>query len=184
MRFCMGAVLLCCSIGCTQEMPTDQEMITNFVHNESAFTKLVQIVQEGMPGEHYPAFENDRDSVLLSSIDREKTFLLDSLLCVVGVERMFYTGTDAPAEMKRDSIASRRIEFLYASRGLSISGATKEYVYAPQLRKTLPSPQDSAIYMVKIVQEDLERLSETYSQNIELYRPLKGDWYICREREN
>lgn len=184
MRLGIGIVLLCVFTGCSQEIPTDREMITNFVQNEPAFTKLVQIIQGGLPGEHYPAFENDPDSVRLAGIGRKKTVLLDSLLRVVDVERVFYTGGDTPSECRADSIYSRRIEFLYYSYGLSISGGTKKYVYAPHLKKTLSPSKESSIYVMKIVQEDLDKLSAAYSQNIELYRPIKDDWYICLEREN
>lgn len=176
----------CCSES-KDERPTDQEMISNFNSNQSAFVRLQTIISDSMPGDHYPAYENDPDSLRLSMLSKEKKALLDSLLQVVGIERIFYTGIDAQPEFVQDTIHSKRIDFLYYSYGLSVSGGSKEYVYAPYLKERISqtmTSNDLKYSMVKIVNEDLDELSKTYSQNIELYRPIKGDWYICLERDN
>lgn len=174
--------------GCTYNgMPTDRAMIAHFTENEVAFVKLQHLIGENIPGEHYPAFDHDPDSSRLSMIPAEKKVALDSLLKVVGVERVFYTGTDTQSEFRQDTIYSKRIEFLYYSFGLSISGGAKKYVYAPRLKEKISQSQayeDSEYYIRKIVCEDLDELSETYSQDVELYRPIKDDWYICLERNN
>lgn len=180
--------LLCVFAGCTYgEMPTDKAMIAHFTENEAAFVRLQHLIGENLPGEHYPAFDHDPDSSRLSMIPVEKKAVLDSLLKVVGVERVFYTGTDTQPEFMQDTIYSKRIEFLYYSFGLSISGGAKKYVYAPHLKEKISQSQaceDSEYYIRKIVSEDLDELSETYSQDVELYRPIKDDWYICLERNN
>ncbi|MCI6643048.1 MAG: DUF4948 family protein, partial [Bacteroidales bacterium] len=123
----------------------------------------------------------------LLTISAEKKALLDSLLQAVGVKRVFYTGTDTQPEFMQDTIYSKRIEFLYHSFGLSISGGTKKYVYAPHLKEIISQSQayeDSIYYIRKITTEDLDELSKTYLQEVELYRPIKDDWYICLERSN
>lgn len=180
--------LLCVFAGCTHNgMPTDKVMIAHFTENESAFVQLQHLIDEDLPGERYPAFDNALDSFRLSAISAEKKALLDSLLKVVGVERVFYTGTDTPAEFIQDTIYSKRIEFLYHSFGLSISGGAKKYVYAPHLKEIIAQYQtydDIEYYIRKITNEDLDELSKTYSQEVELYRPIKDDWYICLERSN
>lgn len=174
--------------GCTYNgMPTDRAMIAHFTENEVAFVKLQHLIGENIPGEHYPAFDHDPDSSRLSMIPAEKKVALDSLLKVVGVERVFYTGTDTQSEFRQDTIYSKRIEFLYYSFGLSISGGAKKYVYAPRLKEKISQSQayeEPKYYIRKIVCEDLDELSETYSQDVELYRPIKDDWYICLERNN
>lgn len=179
---------LCVFAGCTYNgMPTDRAMIAHFTENEVAFVKLQHLIGENIPGEHYPAFDHDPDSSRLSMIPAEKKVALDSLLKVVGVERVFYTGTDTQSEFRQDTIYSKRIEFLYYSFGLSISGGAKKYVYAPRLKEKIFQSQayeDPKYYIRKIVCEDLDELSETYSQDVELYRPIKDDWYICLERNN
>lgn len=180
--------LLCVFAGCTYgEMPTDKAMIAHFTENEAAFVKLQYLIGEKLPGEHYPAFDHDPVSSRLSTIPAEKKTLLDSLLKVVSVERVFYTGTDTQSEFMQDTIYSKRIEFLYHSFGLSISGGAKKYVYAPHLKENIAQSQaygDSKYYVRKITHEDLDELSKTYSQDVELYRSIKDDWYICLERSN
>lgn len=179
---------LCVFAGCTHNgMPTDKAMIAHFTENEVAFVKLRHLIGENLPGEHYPAFDHDPDSSRLSTISAEKKALLDSLLQAVRVERLFYTGTDSQSEFMQDTIYSKRIEFLYHSFGLSISGGAKKYVYAPHLKERISQYQaygDSKYYIRKITNEDLDELSKTYSQEVELYRPIKDDWYICLERSN
>lgn len=186
-------ILTCISLlyvfaGCTDnEMPTDKAMIAHFTENELAFVKLQHLISENLTGEHYPAFDHDPDSSRLLTISAEKKALLDSLLQAVGVKRVFYTGTDTQPEFMQDTIYSKRIEFLYHSFGLSISGGTKKYVYAPHLKEIISQSQayeDSIYYIRKITTEDLDELSKTYLQEVELYRPIKDDWYICLERSN
>lgn len=86
--------------------------------------RLQHLIGNNLPGEHYPAFDHDPDSSRLSTISAEKKALLDSLLKVVGVERVFYTGTDTQPEFR--------------------------YVYAPHLKENIAQSQaceDSEYYI-------------------------------------
>ena len=62
---------------------------------------------------------------------------------------------------------------LFHTWGISVSGGYKEYIYATEM------------YIVeRITEEDLDQVSQRYSVNIELYRPIKNGWYIHLSREN
>ena len=81
---------------------------------------------------------------------------------------------------------------LFHTWGISVSGGYKEYIYAPNLEdhiknynKEVALDPTTEMYIVeRITEEDLDQVSQRYSVNIELYRPIKNGWYIHLSREN
>ena len=81
---------------------------------------------------------------------------------------------------------------LFHTYGISVSGGYKEYIYAPNLEDNIKNydkevaldPTTEMYIIERITKEDLEQVSQRYSVNIELYRPIKNGWYIHLSREN
>lgn len=184
------ALLCLISASCSDaNIPTDQEMIDNFNKHALVFDEIRQLIATDMPVGHYPLFQYDRDSVEMAQVPLEKRLLLDSLLKTAGIERVYYTEKDFDVI---DTIYAKRITFLYYAWGLSITGGAKSYVYAPHLEDALKSYEEELLadpelgkFMIqKLTDEDLDKVAQQHSTDLELYRPIKDDWYIHLSWDN
>lgn len=186
-------ILYCTMLmGCRESnRPSDSEMQEHFARHERVFEALRQLIEEGLAGNSYPPYHSATDTDNLEDATLHKLARLDSLLRFAAIERVYYTGTDVDSSYK-SGICARWIYFPYYSSGLSVTGCTKGFIYAPGLSRYMddynarlrrdPSEQEYLIQMLS--SEDLDDLSSRYSSNLELYRPLGGDWYLYFERDN
>lgn len=179
-------------IGCQESnRPSDHEMQEHFARHEGDFEELRQLIEEGLAGNSYPPYSSTIDTDSLEDAIRHKLARLDSLLGFVDIERVYYTGTDADSAY-RSGIYARWIYFPYYSSGLSITGCTKGFIYAPGLSRHMDDynsrlrqdPGEQEYLIQELSNKDLDDLSSRYNSNLELYRPLGGDWYIYFERDN
>lgn len=79
------------------------------------------------------------------------------------------------------------ISLLYYSYGISISGGYKEYLYQPNLKDKIiennelvaKDPESEKFYVERITNKETGKvIRELESSSIDLYRPIKGFWYI------
>ena len=76
--------------------------------------------------------------------------------------------------------------------GLSVSGGYKEYIYAPSLpaemkkysEELAQDPVLARLIVKGITNEDLDQVARRYSTSLELYRPIRGAWYLHLSRED
>ena len=163
--------------GCTRNnMPSDHQMLENFNLNESEFERLRDISVK-YDRFHYPPYdETDSTAYIISYKDKKE---LDSLIKKLDIMSIQYDGIS-------------EVCLLFHTWGISVSGGYKEYIYAPNLEdniknynKEVALDTTTEMYIVeRITEEDLDQVSQRYSVNIELYRPIKNGWYIHLSREN
>ena len=163
--------------GCTRNnMPSDHQMLENFNLNESEFERLRDISVK-YDRFHYPPYdETDSTAYIISYKDKKE---LDSLIKKLDIMSIQYDGIS-------------EVCLLFHTWGISVSGGYKEYIYAPNLEdhiknynKEVALDPTTEMYIVeRITEEDLDQVSQRYSVNIELYRPIKNGWYIHLSREN
>lgn len=171
-------VFLFLVIGCKKKttIPSDNSMLNSFNLHEATFEKLKDISFK-YNDFHYPPYD-EMDSVI-SAILPEDEKQLDSLLQELKVSRII-------------SSDSTEVRLLLHTWGISISGGYKEYVYssklADQLRQyneeCIQNPNLEKFLVSRITQENLDQVAQRYSTNLEIYRPIKGFWYIHLSREN
>ncbi|WP_242401836.1 DUF4948 family protein [Prevotella disiens] len=157
-------------------MPSDHQMLENFNLNESEFERLRDISVK-YDRFHYPPYdETDSTAYIISYKDKKE---LDSLIKKLDIMSIQYDGIS-------------EVCLLFHTWGISVSGGYKEYIYAPNLEdhiknynKEVALDPTTEMYIVeRITEEDLDQVSQRYSVNIELYRPIKNGWYIHLSREN
>ena len=168
-------ILLLC--GCTRNnMPSDHQMLENFSLNESEFERLRNISVK-YNRFHYPPYnETESTAYTISYKDKKE---LDSLIKKLNIMSIQYDGIS-------------EVCLLFHTYGISVSGGYKEYIYAPNLEDNIKNydkevaldPTTEMYIIERITKEDLEQVSQRYSVNIELYRPIKNGWYIHLSREN
>lgn len=163
--------------GCTRNnMPSDHQMLENFSLNESEFERLrnISIKYDRF---HYPPYnETESTAYTISYKDKKE---LDSLIKKLNIMSIQYDGIS-------------EVCLLFHTYGISVSGGYKEYIYAPNLEDNIKNydkevaldPTTEMYIIERITKEDLEQVSQRYSVNIELYRPIKNGWYIHLSREN
>ena len=164
-------------LGCTRNnMPSDHQMLENFNLNESEFERLRNIsVKYGKF--HYPPYDETESTAYTISYKDKKE--LDSLIKKLNIMSIQYDGIS-------------EVCLLFHTYGISVSGGYKEYIYAPNLEDNIKNydkevaldPTTEMYIIERITKEDLEQVSQRYSVNIELYRPIKNGWYIHLSREN
>lgn len=169
------------------DIPSDDRMIELYENNETAFETIRKITGK-YNSFHYPLFDKtDSIEISLSSDDRN---ILDSLLRELGVQRIFYHNKDSIIKPETDNI---EIELLYYSWGLSVSGGCKEYIYKPNLKKEIEKyneminldPSFEEYHVMKIINQDLDKAAQNYStSSIDLYRPIKDNWFIHLNYDN
>ena len=170
-------VFVFCFLGCARNnMPSDHQMLENFSLNESEFERLrnISIKYDRF---HYPPY-NDTESTAYTISYKDKKEL-DSLIKELNIMSIQYDGIS-------------EVCLLFHTYGISVSGGYKEYIYAPNLEDNIKNydkevaldPTTEMYIIERITKEDLEQVSQRYSVNIELYRPIKNDWYIHLSREN
>ena len=163
--------------GCTRNnMPSDHQMLENFSLNESEFERLRNISVK-YNRFHYPPYnETESTAYTISYKDKKE---LDSLIKKLNIMSIQYDGIS-------------EVCLLFHTYGISVSGGYKEYIYAPNLEDNIKNydkevaldPTTEMYIIERITKEDLEQVSQRYSVNIELYRPIKNGWYIHLSREN
>ena len=96
------------------------------------------------------------------------------MLKVIGCERVYYTNP----EMIREG-RPVKLTFQYWSRGYSIGGTGKNYVYFPEL------PQMITKWRQGLVEgkETEPVLDEIAYEDTTIYRHITGDWYIQLEHD-
>ena len=157
-------------------MPSDHQMLENFSLNESEFERLrnISIKYDRF---HYPPYnETESTAYTISYKDKKE---LDSLIKKLNIMSIQYDGIS-------------EVCLLFHTCGISISGGYKEYIYTPNLEDNIKNydkevaldPTTEMYIIERITKEDLEQISQRYSVNIELYRPIKNGWYIHLSREN
>ena len=164
-------------LGCTRNnMPSDHQMLDNFSLNESEFERLKNISIK-YDRFHYPPYnETESTAYTISYKDKKE---LDSLIKKLNIMSIQYDGIS-------------EVCLLFHTYGISVSGGYKEYIYAPNLEDNIKNydkevaldPTTEMYIIERITKEDLEQVSQRYSVNIELYRPIKNAWYIHLRREN
>lgn len=163
--------------GCIRNnMPSDHQMLENFNLNESEFERLRNISVK-YDRFHYPPYdETDSTAYIISYKDKKE---LDSLIKKLDIMSIQYDGIS-------------EVCLLFHTWGISVSGGYKEYIYAPNLEDNIKNynkevaldPTTEMYIVERITEEDLDQVSQRYSVNIELYRPIKNGWYIHLSREN
>ena len=163
--------------GCTRNnMPSDHQMLEHFNLYESEFERLRNISVK-YDGFHYPPYdETDSTAYIISYKDKKE---LDSLIKKLDIMSIQYDGIS-------------EVCLLFHTWGISVSGGYKEYIYAPNLEDNIKNynkevaldPTTEMYIVERITEEDLDQVSQRYSVNIELYRPIKNGWYIHLSREN
>ena len=163
--------------GCTRNnMPSDHQMLENFSLNESKFERLRNISVK-YDRFHYPPYDETESTAYTISYKDKKE--LDSLIKRLNIMSIQYDGIS-------------EVCLLFHTYGISVSGGYKEYIYAPNLEDNIKNydkevaldPTTEMYIIERITKEDLEQVSQRYSVNIELYRPIKNGWYIHLSREN
>ena len=164
-------------LGCTRNnMPSDHQMLDNFSLNESEFERLRNISIKYDRFYYPPYDETDSTAYTISYKDKKE---LNSLIKKLNIMSIQYDGIS-------------EVCLLFHTCGISVSGGYKEYIYAPNLEdniknydKEVALDSTTEMYIIeRITKEDLEQVSQRYSVNIELYRPIKNGWYIHLSREN
>ena len=157
-------------------MPSDHQMLENFNLNESEFERLRNISVK-YDRFHYPPYdETDSTAYIISYKDKKE---LDSLIKKLDIMSIQYDGIS-------------EVCLLFHTWGISVSGGYKEYIYATNLEDNIKNynkevaldPTTEMYIVERITEEDLDQVSQRYSVNIELYRPIKNGWYIHLSREN
>ena len=163
--------------GCTRNnMPSDHQMLENFSLNESEFERLRNISIKYDRFHYSPYNETDSTAYTISYKDKKE---LNSLIKKLKIMSIQYDGIS-------------EVCLLFHTCGISISGGYKEYIYTPNLEDNIKNydkevaldPTTEMYIIESITEEDLEQVSQRYSVNIELYRPIKNGWYIHLSREN
>ena len=163
--------------GCTtNNMPSDHQMLENFSLNESEFERLRNISIKYDRFHYSPYNETDSTAYTISYKDKKE---LNSLIKKLKIMSIQYDGIS-------------EVCLLFHTCGISISGGYKEYIYTPNLEDNIKNydkevaldPTTEMYIIERITEEDLEQVSQRYSVNIELYRPIKNGWYIHLSREN
>ena len=164
-------------LGCTRNnMPSDHQMLDNFSLNESEFERLRNISIKYDRFYYPPYDETDSTAYTISYKDKKE---LNSLIKKLNIMSIQYDGIS-------------EVCLLFHTYGISVSGGYKEYIYAPNLEDNIKNydkevaldPTTEMYIIERITKEDLEQVSQRYSVNIELYRPIKNGWYIHLSREN
>lgn len=165
-------------VGCGgSSIPTDEEMIQNFFMHETAFDELYDIVSQRPCGRYYPPYNVSMlygdDSASVEGLSEKEKSRLDSLLAAINCERIFYwTGTIWCAS--EGNVPYTSINIPYFSRGLSIGGTSKEYVYEPHCSEKRMPLTDSSL-----------ELNDVYGwRDTILYKSIKGNWYIMLLHDN
>lgn len=161
-------------------IPTDEYMTAHFNANEAAFCELRDSLLTLHSGWYYPPFYRDNKEFQLeykreleedcdSTIPIYKQQRMDSLLKFIGCERVYYTN---PEKIKEGR--TLKLTFLYWSRGYSIGGTGKNFVYCPEL------PQMITRWGHGLVEgkETEQVLDEIAYEDTTVYRHITGDWYI------
>ena len=157
-------------------MPSDHQMLENFSLNESEFERLRNISIKYDRFHYSPYNETDSTAYIISYKDKKE---LNSLIKKLNIMSIQYDGIS-------------EVCLLFHTCGISISGGYKEYIYTPNLEDNIKNydkevaldPTTEMYIIERITEEDLEQVSQRYSVNIELYRPIKNGWYIHLSREN
>ena len=155
---------------------SDRQMLETFYHHASDFERLRALAAEYPPFHYPPLDEGDSTVLLLAPEDRQA---LDSLLGLTGIERLYY---EEEAEVR----------LMVSTWGLSVSGGYKEYIYAPSLpaemkkysEELAQDPVLARLIVKGITNEDLDQVARRYSTSLELYRPIRGAWYLHLSRED
>ena len=174
-------------VSCIQRkpIPTDEEMTVHFLANEAAFCELRDSLLTLQHGWYYPPFyrdnkdfqseyKNELEKNCDSTIPAYKQQRMDSLLKVIGCERVYYTNP----EMIRDG-RPVKLTFQYWSRGYSIGGTRKNFVYCPELPKMIPKWRQGLVER----KETEQVLDEIAYEDTTIYRLITGDWYIQLEHD-
>lgn len=166
-------------------IPTDESMTAHFKANEAAFSELRDSLMTLQSGWYYPPFyrnnkefqteykrelEEDCDS----TIPIYKQQSMDSLLKVIGCERVYYTN---PEKIKEG--LPLKMTFLYWSRGYAIGGTGKNFVYCPELPQMITRWEHGLVEGKETVQV----LKEIDYEDTTVYRYITGDWYIELEHD-
>lgn len=169
-----------------KDIPSDDKMIEVYENSEIVFETIKEIVRK-YNSFHYPLFNNtDSMEISLSANDKH---LLDSLLRELDVQRVFYN-KGSIINSQRDNV---EISLLYYSWGLSVSGGYKEYIYKPSLKEEIEkynemiklNPSLKKFHIMKIIHKDLNQAVQNYSaSSLDLYRPIKGAWFIHLNIDN
>lgn len=181
-RFLMPFLLCFMLIGCSEPkpIPADKEMTDNFVNHEDAFNEIKDSILTLRAGYYYPPFDRETDyeyeSRCDSSISAKKQYRLDSLLHVIGCERVYYKDRENYKGEKNDS----SLTFIYWVRGLSIGGTWKYYVYIPDFWGL----HDMTRYEIIKDKEMESVLNETGYADTIMYKHIKDSWYIELGHDN
>jgi len=157
-------------------MPSDHQMLENFSLNESEFERLRNISIKYDRFHYSPYNDTESTAYTISYKDKKE---LNSLIKKLNIMSIQYDGIS-------------EVCLLFHTYGISVSGGYKEYIYAPNLEDNIKNydkevaldPTTEMYIIERITKEDLEQVSQRYSVNIELYRPIKNGWYIHLSREN
>ena len=167
-------------------IPTDEAMTAHFMANKAAFCELRDSILTLRHGFYYPPFHRDMteeyeeelkreyEEDCDSTISTEKQQRMDSLLRVTGCERVRYTNAE-----EREAGRTMCLTFVYWSRGYSIGGTGKNYVYCPEL------PQMVTHWGHGLVEgkETAQVLDEIAYRDTTVYRHITSDWYIKLEHD-
>jgi len=169
------------STGCifhVEPGPTDEEMISNFYTHERSFEQLLDILS-GLPcSRHFTYYSVDADtfsfhdfpdtlqwdSNVLSAKDKA---LIDSLLNDIGCKRFRCYPNTSGNEAEPDGHGICLI-LHYFSRGLSVSGLGKDYVFEPNWKGRIPLT-DPSMELYGVIGSSLDTI---------VWKAIKGDWYI------
>ena len=175
-------------VSCIQRkpIPTDEEMTVHFLANEATFCELRDSILTLRRGFYYPPFHRDMteeyeeelkreyEEDCDSTISTEKQQLMDSLLRVTGCERVRYTNTE-----EREAGRTMFLTFVYWSRGYSIGGTGKNYVYCPELPNMITQWGHGLVEG----KETEQVLNEIAYEDTTIYRHITGNWYIKLEHD-
>lgn len=165
-----------------EPIPTDEAMTAHFMENEDAFCELRDSILTLRHGFYYPPFYRDMpeeykrecEEKCDSTISTEKQKRIDSLLRVTGCERVYYANTE-----DRKAGRPTHLTFLYWSRGYSIAGTGKSYIYCPDFLNNFPQRRRN---MVEGKETECVLDESEYKDTI-VYRHITGDWYIELEHD-
>jgi hypothetical protein len=113
---CLGS---CLAFVWFQQPPSDQAMIENLAAHRATFEALIAMIQHDAGLERVDEDWTRPEDTTSIGVSRERIALYRKLCNEAGVPRGFYSFDDA-----------HTIIFVMYSRGLSISGASKSYVYS------------------------------------------------------
>lgn len=177
---------------------SDEEMMAHFEQHERSYERLRAIAEKYGSFSFYPShslpsggalykpftFEEGDSVIPLAPTD---SIELDSLMREVGSIRLSYYRPRKGSDAKGNG----EVSFVYDSWGLSVTGGGRLFVYDEDLPSRLKKYSDLVAsqperdeHLVHVLaEEDLKALASQYSGLLELYRPLKGHWYISYERD-